>query len=250
MVKAGMSYGAVSTLCNIPKTTLKDRVNFIHGDTPGWPSVLKSEEEAMIIEMVDLLANWGFPFKEEDLRRFVKSYLDKKGVTTRSVDNLPIRRFVTTTIKRTRASLSREEVQKFFDNFRKSAEGVTPEIMYNFDKTNFHHDSGSKRCLFKRGTKYCEKVQNASKRAMSMMCCGSGAGEWVPPMVIYKAQNLYTSWCQRGPKGAVYAYSKSGWFDMYWSEMWFMDLLLPRLKRRPPKSCSLATIWPATSRRR
>jgi hypothetical protein len=161
--------------------------------------------------------------------------IDKKGVMTRFVDNLPTRRFVTTTIKRTKASLSQEEVQKFFDNFRKSAEGVTPEIMYNFDETNLHHDSGSKRCLFKRGTKYCEKVQNDSKQAMSMMCCGSGAGEWVPPMVIYKAQNLYTSWCKRGPKGAVYAYSKSGWFDMYLSEMWFVDLLLPRLEIRPGK---------------
>jgi hypothetical protein len=124
MVKAGMSYGAVSMLCNIPKNTLKDRVNCTHGDTPGRPTVLNSEEEPIIIEMVDLLADWGFPFTDKDVRQFVKSYLDKKGVTTRFVDNLPTRRFVTSflsrhpgfilritnAIKRTRASLFREEV--------------------------------------------------------------------------------------------------------------------------------------------
>jgi hypothetical protein len=72
-------------------------------------------------------------------------------------------------------------------------ERVTPEKMYNFNETNLCDDPGSKRCLFKRGTKYCEKVQNASKQAMSVMFCGFRACEWVPPMVTYKAWNLYTS---------------------------------------------------------
>ncbi len=33
----------------------------------------------------------------------------------------------------------------------------------------------------------------------------------------------------------MYACSKSGLFDTYLFEMWFVDLLLPRLKRRPGK---------------
>jgi hypothetical protein len=45
MVKAGVSYNAVSMLCNIPKTILKDGVNYTHCDTPGRPTVLNSEEE-------------------------------------------------------------------------------------------------------------------------------------------------------------------------------------------------------------
>jgi hypothetical protein len=159
-----MSYGAVSTLCNIPKTTLKDRVNCTCSDTPGRPTVLNSEEEVIIIEIVDLLADWGFPFIEEDLRQFVKSYLDKKGVATRFVDNPLTIRFVniflsrhpgfilrkTNAIKRTRTSLSQEEVQKFFDNFQKSAEGVTPRNMYNFDEMNLRATPGA-RGAFKRG---------------------------------------------------------------------------------------------------
>jgi hypothetical protein len=54
----------------------------------------------------------------------------------------------------------------------------------------------------------------------------------LPPMVTYKAQNLYTSWCERGPKGAMYTCSKSGWFGMFEFEKWFKDLLLPILKRK------------------
>jgi len=67
------------------------------------------------------------------------------------------------------------------------------------------------------------------------MFCGSATGVMLPPMVVYKAQGLYECWCERGPKGTVYACSKSGWFDMYLFEKWFEDLLLPKLKRKTGK---------------
>jgi hypothetical protein len=71
------------------------------------------------------------------------------------------------------AALSRKEVKTFFDNFQKSAEGVSPENMWNYDKSNLRDDPESKQCLFK-GTKYCQIVQNTSKQATSIMMCGSG----------------------------------------------------------------------------
>jgi len=67
------------------------------------------------------------------------------------------------------------------------------------------------------------------------MFCGSATGVMLPPMVVYKARSLYECWCERGPKGTVYACSKSGWFDMYLFEKWFEDLLLPKLKRKTGK---------------
>lgn len=39
-----------------------------------------------------------------------------------------------------------------------------PENIYNFDETNLRDDPGVKKCIFKKGTKYCEKVQNTSKQ--------------------------------------------------------------------------------------
>jgi hypothetical protein len=46
---------------------------------------------------------------------------------------------------------------------------------------------------------------------------------------------VYTSWREGGPKGTVYKCSKSGWFDMFLFEEWFVELLLPRLRKRPGK---------------
>jgi hypothetical protein len=102
---------------------------------------------------------------------------DKKGVTMRFVDNLPTRRFVTTSLSRhpgffltkskgikcTKASLYWEEVQSFSTTSRSLLRGH-PENMYNTNKKNLRGDPRGKKCLFKRRTKYCNKVQNASKK--------------------------------------------------------------------------------------
>jgi hypothetical protein len=51
-------------------------------------------------------------------------------------------------------------------------------------------------------------------------------------MVVYRATNLYTSWCERGPARTVYTCTKSGWFDQFEFQKWFFELVLPKLKRR------------------
>jgi hypothetical protein len=58
-------------------------------------------------------------------------------------------------------------------------------------------------------------------------------------MAMYKALNMYTSWCKRGPRGTVNTCSKSGWFNGCLFEHWFLDLLLPKLKRKPGKKLAL-----------
>jgi hypothetical protein len=100
MVKQGSSYRATCSTYNIPKTMLMDRVNETHGGTQGRPAVPTPEEETIIIEMVELLSDWGFPFTQDELRHFFKSYLDKKGIKTRFADNLPTRRFLDTFLGR------------------------------------------------------------------------------------------------------------------------------------------------------
>jgi hypothetical protein len=76
---------------------------------------------------------------------------------------------------------------------------------------------------------------NTSKQATSVMFCGSAKGELLSIMVVYKALNTYSSWCERGPPNAVYAATKSSWFDGFMFEKWFFEILLPNLKRKVGK---------------
>jgi hypothetical protein len=96
-------------------------------------------------------------------------------------------------------------------------------------------DPKSKKCLHKKGSKYCERVMNTTKSSTSVMFCGNAVNTMLPPMVVYKAANVYQAWKERGLKGAQYYCSKSGWFDACLFEKWFFELLLPRLKRQTGK---------------
>ncbi len=87
----------------------------------------------------------------------------------------------------------------------------------------------------KKGPSTAKKFLTPQSRPFQSCSAGRRLGRCCPPMVVYKALNLYTSWCDRGPKGTVYSTSKSGWFDMFQFERWFVDLLLPRHRRRPGK---------------
>ena len=132
-VKDGtMSVREASNTYEVPKSTLQDRVSNKHSNIHGRPTVLSKEEEEMMVLRLGILAKWGYPMTETDLRFFVKAYLDKKGAKTIFKDNLPTRKFVysflgrhqelnlrrTNLIKRSRAGVTRKEVAEFFKHFQ------------------------------------------------------------------------------------------------------------------------------------
>ncbi len=124
-------------------------------------------------------------------------------------------------IKRSRAALSRDDVNTFFDNFEKTVAGISPENIYNCDETNLQDNPGAKKAIFSLGVKYAEQIQDNSKTSISIMFCGSATGDFLPSHIIYKGQNVYDSWCKGGQKGTYYTSTSSGWFDTYTFCEWF-----------------------------
>lgn len=136
--------------------------------------------------------------------------------------------------------MSQEDVSAFFERFTKSAEGVLPENMFNCDESNLSNNVGAVQAIFRRGTKYAEHVRDSTKTCISIMFCGSASGVMMPPYVVYKASNIYDSWCTGGPKGAVYNSSHSGWFDGNIYTDWFKKVFLPHARRKPGKKLLIA----------
>ena len=82
--------------------------------------------------------------------------------------------------------------------------------------------------IVKRGHGHrVERKQDHSKQSTSIMFAGNAIGEYLPPMVVYKAQNLYRGWTEGGPHNAVYDVTKNGWFDSRTFEIWFFKVFLP-----------------------
>ena len=78
-------------------------------------------------------------------------------------------------------------------------------------------------------------MQDHSKTSISVMWCGSASGECLPPMVVYKAENLYESWVKGGLKGCVYNVTKSGWFDSACFQQWFVEIFMKTVAEKPGK---------------
>jgi hypothetical protein len=51
--------------------------------------------------------------------------------------------------------------------------------------------------------------------------CGSAAGKYLPPFILYKGKNLLSKYTVGGPDGAVYGISSSGWMERPNFASWF-----------------------------
>lgn len=60
---------------------------------------------------------------------------------------------------------------------------------------------------------------------LSVLCCGSACGHLLPPLVVFSGKVLEGATVQRGPAGALYSISDSGWVDSGHFFEWFQDFV-------------------------
>ncbi|KAJ8966501.1 hypothetical protein NQ314_003489 [Rhamnusium bicolor] len=152
-----------------------------------------------------LLQLWGFPLTKRDISAVVQKFLDKQGKRVpifknnipgddflnsfMTRNNLSIR--IASNIKRSRASVDQDDIMSFFNKIREVLSNVEDVNLYNYDETKIQDNPGAKKVVVLRRAKRVERVQNHSRTSMSLMVCESANGDLLPPMMAYKAQNLY-----------------------------------------------------------
>jgi hypothetical protein len=118
-------------------------------------------------------------------------------------------------IRRSRAAVSPDVINCYFDELKKELKDVPPSNIVNYDETNVCDDPGRRKLIFRRGCKYLERVMNLSKASMSVKFATSADGTILPPYAVYKAVHLYDIWRELGSRNARYNKTKSGWFDTF-----------------------------------
>ncbi|XP_045765788.1 uncharacterized protein LOC123867662 [Maniola jurtina] len=254
-----MSINAAAINYKIPFGTLYNKYKGMHGSTPGGQPVFSHSEEVAILRAAATCADWGFPLTTFDLRMFAKSYLDQQGRNvTRFSNNIPgidwalsvLKRHkngfgqrLATNIKRARAAVDRNSINTYFDNLQREVVDIPPSNIFNYDESNLSDDPGKKKCIYRRGVKYPEKIMNHSKSCTTIMICGSADGTLLPPYVIYKSLHLYDTWKERGivgypcctkpccSRGSRFNRTTSGWIDAPTFRDWFITSFLPHADR-------------------
>ena len=240
-----LSIRKASSKYNIPYGTLRHKFKGMFSKKPGGQQRLSDECEQSLVATIDKLSEWKVPLNGFDICLLVKSYLDGRGLTdacfTRNMPGVDwIKSFskrhnlsqrLATNVKSNKAEITCEEVDDYFDNLESALEGIEPSNLYNYDETNVNDDPGAKKVFVRRGLRRrVEHKMEHSKQTVSLMFCGNAIGEFLPPMVVYRAKHVYDDWKRGGPEGSMYESSKSGWFDSRIFEMWFMDMFLPAVE--------------------
>ena len=100
--------------------------------------------------------------------------------------------------------------------------------MWNCDESGLCNASGSWKVLAKRGSRWVHDTAGGSGRSYTTIHgCGSASGVWLPPFVVYKGKNLYSSWTRGGLAGAMYSTRTSGWMEKENYESWFRKMFMP-----------------------
>lgn len=101
-----------------------------------------------------------------------------------------------------RARISKENLNKYFDNYAVSLDGIPPTNIINFNETYLMDDPGRRKVIFKRGCKYPERVMYSSKASTSVMFAASATGELLRSYFVYKSTHISDSWRLGGLKHA------------------------------------------------
>lgn len=126
--------------------------------------MLTTKEETALVKKLQICA--GYPLEMYDLRVIVKSYLDRIGRKIRkSKDNLPGPDFVKgfmsrhkaelavrvcQNIKRSRAAVSSEIINNYFDKLERTIVGIPPSNIVNYDEMNLCNGPGRIKVVVKR----------------------------------------------------------------------------------------------------
>ena len=248
-VKTGKrSYRKAAEYHNVKKSTLVDFIRDGFKEKKlGRETFFTENEERALAKLIDEVAEWGFPLRRLEIRIIAGDLLRAKNIKLTTRDGNPgkdwfigfvkrnkLSKRAASNMKRCRSQVDASVVNEFFDELEKLflRMNVRPENIYNYDETNFTNDPGKSLVFCRRGRKRVENVRDSSKQAFSVMWCGNATGELLPPMVVYKAKNVYEGWTWNGPKDAVYASTESGWFDSETFKTWFVQCFLPAVESK------------------
>jgi DDE superfamily endonuclease/Tc5 transposase DNA-binding domain/helix-turn-helix, Psq domain len=242
----------------VPKSTLADRLagKKTRTQTHEMAQILSNAEENTLVRWISRLTVTGFPatpmlVKEmadeirirrvqvassqnptftntppighEWIYRFQKRHPELKGCYSRQLES-----------NRAKEATS-EKIQAWFDAFQTRHTERKYELadIYNMDETGFAvGGTQSTRIIVDSTQKSNWKVTAGKQEWITVLECVSAAGEALPPMIIFKAQNTNSAWVPKDtPRNWQFSTSTSGWTSNSHGFEWLRTVFEPESKK-------------------
>ena len=98
--------------------------------------------------------------------------------------------------------------------------------IFNTDETGFNTNPNQRKDAYLQ-------TPNCGKQMYTVLVAGNAAGEYLKPLVVYKAMDLNEHLTTNGPHGTQYAVSLSGWMSDIIFEQWFRNAFVPFTVNKP-----------------
>lgn len=234
-VKDGMSVKKAAVVFNIPRTTLRRRIQTgkIEKGSLGRNPVFSNHQEKEIADHVVLLAKMFFGLTPIELRRVAFEFAEKNNIShnfnknakeagmdwyygfLRRNPTVSLRSPEATSINRIQA-FNESEVKLFFDNLETLMEKYhfATNRIYNVDETGISTVQKPSKILGLKGQKQIGAATSWERgKTVTVTCAFNAAGGFIPPMFIFPRQRMNPLLKKDGPDGALYEHSKNGWIN-------------------------------------
>lgn len=224
----------ISKLHGIPYATLCDRLKNRYPSKKvklGRKPVLSENQETELANHILKLSNMFYGLTPSKIKQLAFEYAianqlrhnfndEKKtcgkdwlrGFLARN-PQISLRRPEATSLNRVIA-FNRNDVNLFYDNLELVYEKYKfpARRIYNVDESGISGVHKPLRILAEKGRKQVGAITSGERgQTTTVVCCMSAAGDFVPPMFIFKRERMNNALEKNGPVDAIYRCSKSGW---------------------------------------
>jgi hypothetical protein len=197
---------------------------------PTSPALLKEMAEEIQVRRVQVASHRNTdpippaPIGHEWLYRFLKRHPTLKGVYSRQLESARHK------------EATPEKISAWFDAFKARFNERKYELsdIYNMDETGFAvGETQSTRIIVDSTQKSNWKVTAGKQEWITVLECIDGASGTLPPMIIFKAQNINTSWIPKDtPANWHFSTSNSGWTSNSHGFEWLRKVFEPESRKK------------------
>jgi len=138
---------------------------------------------------------------------------------------------------------NRAKTERFYNLLRSvifQGQRVVPDgNIYNVDETGVTICQKPQKVVAEKGKRCVSTLTNAEKgKTVTIICCVSGTGTFVPPMMIFPRVRMKPELTDKAPNGTIGVATKSGWVNEETFLKWFKHFLT----HAQPKSRDLPVV--------
>ena len=135
-------------------------------------------------------------------------------------------------------AINKENLDNYFDLLRSVYNDFDfdkfPESIYNMDETGIPLSSRPPKVVAKKGQKKVRYRTSGQKAQITVIGCGSAAGQVIPPFIIFAAKQVSPLWTVDEVNGSRFAVSENGWVDQELFYFWRKEHFLSNAVSRRP----------------